>query len=207
MARGVRSAELAAADKLRTEHDPIPGTRTRSFLAVAFGVVFVASPLASQFFRDRANDSLDLAATSGVLVLALLVLSVWGRELLAPTLFNRRLIRTATFLFAIQIVVGIGAWRSGMPGLDLNLMMVVMWSLVTGMVAITIEPRVAPTCLGYVACFVFILSWPELRLFAMAVGNLVLSITLVWVWRPAMVQSTVALKIADGMAHRKQLFG
>jgi hypothetical protein len=183
-AKAARAAELAAAAKLRTDHDPALGGRTRFILAVAFGTAFVTAPLLSQFVRDRRDDSLDLAATSAVLALAVIIASSWARESLA-TMFNRRLVRSALLLFGMQILVGVGAWRIDLPSIDLDLMMVLAWSLVSGMVAIAIEPRAAPTCVGFVACFVFVLQWPELRLFAMAATNLVLAVNLVAVWRPA----------------------
>ncbi len=183
-AKAAHAAELAAAGKLRADLDPDVGRRTRTFLATVFGFAFIALPLVMQFTSFGVNDGLALAAMSAALEVLMVVAYLWARESLTATLFNRRIARTAFFLFGVQIVLGLGMWRIALSSIELSLMLMLSWGLVTGMIAIAIEPRTTLAALGYFVAFAVVLQWPATRFYATSVGNLVMMLCLIVAWRP-----------------------
>jgi serine/threonine-protein kinase len=188
-AKAETAAQLAEAAKLRADLDPNTGRRTRVTVALMFGAMWTAVPLAARLINATENG-LAVAALGALMMIALGLAYAWGRESLGSTLFNRRLLRAALFLFAMHVVLGLGAWQVGLERAQLAAALVFVWAFASGLFAITIEPRIAASCIGFLAAFVAVLLWPAEHAYAMAAGNLVVTLNLGLAWRPATFHPT-----------------
>nr|HEX4318011.1 serine/threonine-protein kinase [Kofleriaceae bacterium] len=188
-AKAETAKQLAEAARLRADSDPDVGRRTRTALVSMFGVVFVALPLVSRLLPVL-EDGLHVAALSAGILVGICVAYLWAHDSLGATLFNRRLVRSCAFLFAMQIVLGLVAWRIDLDPTTLGLVLLFAWALLSGMVAIALDSRLAPASGVYLAALVFATAWPEARELAIAGGNLAMTVTCVWVWWPTTWQPT-----------------
>jgi serine/threonine-protein kinase len=187
-----RAAAAAAADRyqqleaLRADHDDRTGTRTRTFLTIVLGVMFTIFPLIAavqpEWIAMRHHGHL-LGWSVGFLVVVTL-LGLWARESMSKTVVNRRTWATAMFLFVGQAAMVLGTWRLGLTVVQTEVLMMYLWIAISGMVAIGIDRRLAPSTVGYVAAASFASYWPECRFYAMAVANALFTINAVYYWRP-----------------------
>ena len=175
-----------ALEKLRAEHDARTGTRTRTFIAMLLGTMFTVFPLIAalrpEIVAMRTHPHLVLWSC-GFLVIVL-GLGYWARESMTKTVVNRRVFAAAVFLFVCQAAMAIGTWRLGVTVMQTEVLMMYLWIAISGMIAIGIDRRLAPSTLGYVAAASFASVYPELRFFAMSAANLVFTVNAVWYWRP-----------------------
>jgi hypothetical protein len=111
-------------------------------------------------------------------------LTYWARESLMKTAVNRRLMATVAVMFAIEALFGIVFERLEVSHATQEVVHIVVAVLITGTLAIYSERWMALPAIGYaialLACGISI----EARFLAFGLGNLLLTITLVVVWRP-----------------------
>jgi len=178
-----RNAQL---ERLRADHDDRTGTRTRTFLTIILGVFFTAVPallaLRPGLAAMRSHGVL-LLWTAGFLVFVL-GLGYWARDSLSKTVVNRRAFASAVFLFVAQAAMVIGAWDLGLSVVQTEVLVMYLWIAISGMVAIGVDRRLAPSTLGYVLAALAASRWPEYRFYAMSAANLVFTINAVWHWKP-----------------------
>jgi hypothetical protein len=68
--------------------------------------------------------------------------------------------------------------------------MILTWGIVTGMLAIAVDPWLAPSAALYFVGFAIAVRAPDYRLYVSAVVNFSFSVNAVWRWRPATFKPT-----------------
>ncbi len=182
----------AALEKLRVQHDPLVGRRTRAALAGVLGVTFSILPLIDGVYPSALPLDSHLGNVLWALGVLVIVLGVtwYARDSMRATLFNRRVAATGVFIFVGQTVLSLGAWAVGLSVEQSQTLMIFFWGTIATGVAINLDPWVAPSAAFYYAAFLFAARMPEYRLFAMSASNLVFGINAVIRWRPATLMQT-----------------
>ena len=184
-----RHAEL---EKLRREHDPSTGTRTRTFLSVFLGITFTVLPLVNETVGSKVSmNSHGRDALLAVVVLAM-VLGVlfWARNSVLATAVNRRLAASSIFVFFGQLILSFGAWALDAPVAEVQVFMIFYWGAVMALLAIHLDRWLWPSTTVFFACFLFAATHPHLRFYAMAAGNFGFAINAFWRWAPATLWET-----------------
>ncbi len=110
-------------------------------------------------------------------------LAVWARESMSKTAINRALVRTVTLTMLAQVALHGGSWLVGMPPRMSQVLDLFLWFVLTGMLSIAVDRRLLPGALGYLAAFFAACVWPRWIYLAMSASNLVLTATMLLVWR------------------------
>jgi eukaryotic-like serine/threonine-protein kinase len=211
LAARVEAAVAAAAAHQREletfarAHDASIGRRTRTFGTLLLGVGFTIMPLVEAATDERfgPHDNGGWALWSGFLLVLVILFGVWARESMTRTIFNRRVWLTTQLVFVAQLVLYAGAAQLDLDALRASIAMILVWSVITGMASITIDPRLAPTSIGYAAAFLIAARWPATRWWMMSASNLLLTINAVAIWRPPTILMTDAERAALGRPPRK----
>ena len=183
-----RQAEL---EKLRVEHDPSLGRRTRTFLSVALGVTFTVLPLLDGLTslhttETHARDALVAVITLGVMG----CIAIWARNTLRATAFNRHIAISGLFIFVGQVILSLGSSALGMSVVEAQVIMIFFWGSVTAVVTISVDVWLWPSAVLYFVWFAIAAARPELRFYAMAGGNLGFAINAFVRWTPATFRPT-----------------
>jgi serine/threonine-protein kinase len=186
------AARAAALDAMQKDLDEKIGTRTRMFLALVLGVVFTFAPLAGGLDPDlvRTRTHAEHILWSMGLLAFSSALAFWARESMLKTVINRRLIFTCFHLFVSQIALWIGCWYLDVPVPTARVLMILLWFIFGGMIAISIDRRIAPSVLGYLIGFVVAARDPDRAMYIMAAANFTFTVNAVWAWRPANLRWT-----------------
>ncbi len=177
--------ELVRLRAQAKQHDASVGMRTRAFLAVLMGTVFVGLPAYGYFNQEIYGSDGMMIYFPLVMLLATGLLTLWARESLLSTAINRRLMASMAVMFAIETVFGWSFRHLGIEVATQQLVHVVVASLVTGLLAIHTERWMAVPAVGYVLVLIGSALWLPGRFLLFALGSVVLTVTLVAVWRPA----------------------
>jgi serine/threonine-protein kinase len=185
-----REGKLAETEQLRraaAELDPSAGRRTRAFLTVVAGALWVLVPGLTALSQHRGWSEIDHAAAIacfGGLLLVSAALAFWARESMRKTVINRQLRdAVAVGLGAPFLYHVVGLWTdtpwNGRDGVWLYFL---LWGVLSAML-VTPVGRVflIPTGIYFVAfvlCFLDLTS-PWL---IMAVADLLLLVTLTATW-------------------------
>jgi eukaryotic-like serine/threonine-protein kinase len=177
---------MAELERLGADLDLAPGSRTRGFVASLLACVWIVLPLASQYV-DHWIARLSyrtMLLWSAIFFVVLVTLMVWGRESLTKTAVNRRMMGSLVFVFVALFILHGAGWRLGIEPAALLALYLFLWFSIAGVVALTVDIYLAPVALGYLAAFIVAVLRPDLILFAMAGGNLVLFLnTMAMLWR------------------------
>jgi len=190
-----RRAELEHLDR---QHDPSIGTRTRTVLVVALGLVFTIAPLLAAAFPALQLTTLggQIAFSLGAGVL-ITFLGWWARESMRATLINRRILASAVVLFALQTVLAIGTWSLGLTIEHTQVLLLFLYAATCTTLAIDLDAYFAVAAVGYVAAFVISARLPEHRMFAMGASNLVFTVNAIWRWHPATLRRTAEERASE----------
>jgi serine/threonine-protein kinase len=186
IAEAERAAEIARErerelERIGREWDPNVGRRTRAFLSVVAGVMWTVIPLLSSHRLFYESYTGLMAAPAGMLVFALL-LTVWARESMTKTAINRALVGSAMFNMAAMMVLHGGATLLGMPTRMIQALDLFVWMCVTGLMAITIDRRLAVGTAGYFVGFFVACLRPPWVFYVMSATNALLTVTMLRVW-------------------------
>lgn len=185
-ARAAVEAQTARQDQLEKigrDLDPTVHTRTWQIMG-ALTVSFVLLPLIPALVpRMNWGHAQTIGWAAGCFAV-LAVISLFVRRT-PMTAINRRVFAAARFLFLSQTVLGLGVWVMGGTAAHTQILNLFMWGSVSGMFALAVDGWLAMTCVGYFIAFVVAAKFPAQRMFAVSGGNLVLSLMILWRWRPA----------------------
>ena len=182
----------AALDALEAALDHRVGTRTRMFVILILGLFFVGAPLFGAIRPEvaRMQHPIEWVGwTSGLTVLHL-VLGWWARESLSKTLVNQRLFLTVLLLFIAQIALWLGIWYLKIPATEGQVFMIFLWFVITGMVTIAIDVKIAPSVLVFLLGFMAAARWPQHARYVMAAINFAFVVNAVWAWKPEQLRWT-----------------
>ena len=188
-AAAASAKELAALEKLRDQHDPKVGRRTRSFLAAILGTVFTVLPIANGLYPVMTTPARH-AVWAFAFVGLIGALGVWARHTMMATLFNQRLFAMLLLLFVVQAVFSLGEGWLGISGANLEVSYLALWAALGGMIAIALDPWLAPAPILYLVSFMIAARVPEIRAYLSGGSNGVFAIIALWRWRGAPLRPT-----------------
>jgi serine/threonine-protein kinase len=186
--------ELAQLRRLGRDHDVRIGQRTRWFLLSVLGVIWTILPLV----LSRRPAPVDHWGIFWFPVIFLAVgggFAIWARDSLMKTAFNRRAVAVVALALVAQGVLAVGTMVAGIPVLAVLPLEFFLWFCVTAMMTITMEWRLWPSAVGYLATF-FGVAWAHANagedyvrygLYLMAVGHACMTLTVLVIWKPRSV--------------------
>jgi hypothetical protein len=182
---------IAQLETLGRDLDKRIGTRTRAAFVLVFGVAFTILPTVIwqiPMFHD-ASAAAHAAWAIGM-GSALTLAAWWARESVTATVFNRRVVGTFLFMFAIQVVIVIGGALADRPPMENYLWNLLLYTMIAGMLAITVEPFLWPSVPVYIATYLLARRFPDLALPLSSIPNLTLTLLAAYRWRPATFRYT-----------------
>jgi hypothetical protein len=184
-----RQAEL---ERMREQHDPTLGRRTRMFLAGVAGLVFTLLPLG--YLVEPHALGLDSHVGNAVWALGALGglggLAYWARNSMTVTSFNRRLVATGVFVFVSQAMLSLFSPLAGFTVAESHLIMIFLWGSITAMLAINLDVWLWPSAVGHFIAFAIAAYDPEIRHWAMSASNLAFTINVLVRWSPGTFRMT-----------------
>jgi serine/threonine-protein kinase len=184
-AAAAQATRHQALEALHRDSDPTVARATR-MIVVSICFTFVILPLVTGLRPDiglKGHFNVILWAIGCFVVVTVSSLLVRRRR--SMTAINRRVFATGQFMFVAQAVLGIGIWQMGLPPTTTQLLNLLMWGAMCGMFALAVDRWLLLTTVGYFTAFLIAARYPEVRQFAVAGANLVLTLALAWRWRPA----------------------
>ena len=183
-AAAAQATRQQALEELGRDADPTVARATR-LIIVPLCLLFVILPLISGLRPDMGlvgHREIISWAVGCFVVLAVSSLLVRRR---AMTAINRRVFSTGQFMFVAQTVLGVGIWQMGLPAPTTQQLNLLMWGAMCGMFALAVDRWLLVTTVGYFTAFLLAARYPEIRQFAVAGANLVLTLAVAWRWHPA----------------------
>jgi serine/threonine-protein kinase len=170
--------ELAA---LRVDLDRNTGSGTRTALGVILGMMWTLIPLGAYFMRDRlpvlAHWRLVIAPL--LLLAVALPLGVWAIRVLRATALNRALARAVVLVFITQATLAAGLMLSGAsPETSLTMYPFVSF-VASAMLAVTVEPWLFASAIGFFGAFLLTAWKPEHRYLLMSASNFLFVLNIV----------------------------
>ncbi len=179
------SQRMAQLETLGRDLDKRIGTRTRSALTLVFGVAFTILPVAiwriPMFYESSHAAHAAWAIGMGAMIA---VAAWWARESVTATVFNRRILGTFLFMFVIQALIAIGGALGDRPPTDNYTWNLLLYTMISGMMAITVEPFLWPAVPIYIATYLVARRFPDLALPLASVPNLAMTLLAAYRWRP-----------------------
>jgi hypothetical protein len=185
VARRRADAEAKKIEELRTlekELDPREGRRSRLLAGVGFMLVWAVVPAIAPHFLARYPDAETLASIP-ICLLMLAMIGVARRLWRETSRINRQLVGMFAFGLAVQ-PLAMAALRYGLhadPSFTV-LALMAYWTLGTGYMAVSTEPRLAPVPVAYAVAFVLALRLPEQRYVVATFANVVTIATIMIIW-------------------------
>jgi serine/threonine-protein kinase len=179
-------ARVDALERLGRDRDAKTGARTRTFVASVAGVVWTVGPLVAAYRTSQgATESYDILLGSSLLYLGLTTVMVyWARESMLRTAINRQILVTGVTVFLSQLVFDAGAMLLGLPVATTIVLHLALWFVISGLGLLTIDRRFALAVTGYLVAFLAAAAQPDVRYYVMAAANALLTVNVVWLWRP-----------------------
>jgi eukaryotic-like serine/threonine-protein kinase len=168
--------------RILRRHDPSVGQRTRWFVGMLLGLSWTVIALAS----SRVEPSYARSIQSSLAVASVTAgLGFWARESLFATAFNRKMFSTVALVPFVQLVWIAGAWQMGIDKLAATQSLLCLWFVIATMSTFTIDGRLAPGALGYLAGFAAIATVPAWSTEAFALSNIVMLVNIAVIWIPS----------------------
>jgi hypothetical protein len=177
-------AQAAAARKREQDADPTLGLRTRVVVGVLIAVSWTVLP-AAVWMRDPALlSNAGVLWATGIALLSLGILTVWGWDSLTRTAFNRRILAALFLAPTAQILLSSLSIQASIPPETSLTISLLVWSMEATLVAIAIDRRIALAAVCYLLAFIASTLATQLVLLAVAGGNLglLLAILTSWGW-------------------------
>lgn len=176
-----KDAEQRRLLTMQSQLDPKPGSRTRVFIALVMGVLWVFVPTLAQLHGVPPTYP-QMLCFLAVMSVTLLVLRIWARDSLTKTLVNRRITATIAFMLALQTVLELGGALTHMPARTTMLLFPVAWTAIAGTFAIWFERRFWPTAVVGLVAIPSAMHWPTYISGVAAFFNLTLVLNAVFAW-------------------------
>lgn len=177
------AARLGELARIGLAFDPEAGARGRAVLVGVSGVLWVFVPLGVGLLSPGNPNYAALFPVPATLLVILLAVAWLTRRALGRSVTNRAVVGAATLAFAMQMLLHVGSWLAGVSPDESQRLLGLVWAGITGMLAVSIAPRLGLACVGYVAGYLVISRWFESRYVVMAACNAVLLFAMWWEWR------------------------
>ena len=179
-----------ALEAMRRDHDPRVGQSARGILALVLGIVFTFAPLVPWLMQvEGPRRLLTSAFGTAIFMLCGALLAIWKRKDMTASVLNRGLLGTIFLTLLAQVFLDAVVFLTGVDPWFASVMRLFLWSVVTGMVAITLDSRLWPTSVAYLAGFFVAGAWRESAFPVMSVANFVFLVNAVLIWWPRRAQA------------------
>ena len=175
--------------RLGQQHDARTGSRTRLLLSILIGGAWTAAPPISSLMEPL--EYWHYTAVSAAFLVVIATLGFFLRKLVTTTAVNRALLGGALVLQVAQILMYIGDGLLGIPVAQADVQHLFLWSVVAAGMALALDARVFVAAGTYAVGFLLAAHYPHARKWLMSAGNLVLTLTAVWLWRPGVMKSPI----------------
>ncbi len=166
------------------DHDPRIGARTRAFTSGLLGLMWVITPLLAWFRRIHWESHRSIAVVPMAYFVLIVGLLIWARESMMKTAINRRIGAAVVFMPLAMLLTQFVCWRLGIPPVMTYIFHFCIWFVLGAMLAITVEWRLFPMVLGYLAGTIAVSYRHDLRFPIMSACNAVLLVNAVVIWFP-----------------------
>ncbi len=207
-AREAKREDGARLERMRADLDPTAGRRTRAFLALIVGAVWVLMP-AGAYLLGRFGYEADLTHLNAIVVdVAILMLFAglftWARESLTRTAINRR-ISFAAFLAVVgQLLLHGVEMAAGGDSLDESRRhQLLVWAAILAVTAAGVDAWLLLPAAGYALGFAILAFFPGAVLLVFGVCNLVLFLTMLRLWGRRDDIDRLGARMREGRAQRR----
>jgi serine/threonine-protein kinase len=179
----VERRRLEDLQRLARDLDSRIGRRTRVVLAVIMASLWMLMPT-WRLMTGAPWAGYDARLPWPLVFFAVAALVGWfGRRSLFANAFNRRVLATVLLVQVAQTALTIGSWRVGVPPAYDQALGLFMGFVASGVVAITLIPRLWPAAAAYLALFLTGTFVPEHQDVCTLIANSFFALTCGWIWR------------------------
>jgi hypothetical protein len=183
-----RQSEIDALVRVGKDRDLGRAVSSRRLLVVVLGLTWTIAPITTALTVDPATESYPsmLLAPIGVLA-GLIGLSLYFRDELTKTAINRGIVATIGVGIVGQLGLAIGAGPMGLDGVHARVLILLVWAIVVGMAAATIDPRLWWSAVAFLVAFgicAVMAKTVAFVLFAMGAAYFVISVNAAVIWKP-----------------------
>lgn len=183
-----RQSEIEALVRVGKDRDLSRAVASRRGLVAALGLTWTIAPIATAVKVDPATGAYPNMLVAPLVVLAsLAVFCLWFREEITKTAINRGVVATIGIGLVGQLAIAIGAGPMGLDGVQARELMLLVWALVVGVAAATIDLRLWWGALGFLVAFgvcVVMAKTVAFVLYAMGAAYFVISLNALVNWKP-----------------------
>lgn len=177
-------AENAKLKKLSRDHDVKAGQRTRTFFMAILGSLWTIAPITAARLDVGLWGHTESIVLPFVLMAIVLAFGWWARDTMTKTLLNRRFFGTILVTLGAQSLLTMGAAVLGIDPAQTQVFHFLLWSTVAAMASLTLDKRLWPTSVSYLAGFFAASFYPEHRYYLMGATNFFLMANGIIVWKP-----------------------
>ncbi len=168
--------------KLEKDLDPREGRRTRMLGAVGFGAMWTLVPFIAPYWAARYPGYETLLSVPFSIV-SILAMAIGYFVFKIRSRITKQLISAFAFGLAAQPVCLLGlVWCVHLDPSKTVLVLMGYWFIVMGLIAASLERRLAPLPIAYIGGFFIALKFPDYRYDAVAGVNFVSALTAGIVW-------------------------
>lgn len=180
-----QAAEQEALEQLRREQDPRTGSHRRWLFGGLLGLAYTVLPLADAAAPERiaTRSTARQLAWAALMCIVIGIIGLWWRRF-PTTALNRRVFAIAGLLFFAQGILVLGTWSLGLSPMQARILMLLLWGVIVGVSAITVDRWLVVSAVAYGAGFLVAARHPASTHYLMSATNLVFAVNVLWRWRP-----------------------
>lgn len=172
-----KDVKLKRLASLEVQLDPRTGSRTRTVVAIAIGLIWILAPLIGQAFgvtpRQELVATVPLTLFTGALLITLRIKALFRPANWTP--LNQQLLDAVLFANIVQSIVVVVLYLGDVDlGVYGHAILAAYWAFLSGLIAVTLLRSVWITTVGYLVAAAVSWRWPELRMWATMFASLVL---------------------------------
>jgi hypothetical protein len=174
---------------LGARHDARTGRGPRLFLSTVIGASWTIAPLVAILLEPIGYP--HYIFVNAMFLVGLSAIGWTMRDLVRSTAINRAILGGALALHVVQIVMYVGNMALGIPMERTDVQHLLLWSVFAAGMAPILDMRMFVPSATFAAGFVVAARHPEARRWIMSAGNLFLTLTALWAWRPGAAERPI----------------
>ncbi len=173
---------VEALQRLATDLDARVGRRMRVTFAAVMALLWMALPVWRLATGTEPESYASMIRSPLLFALVALALAVLGRRTLLSNAFNRRVVATVVLALFAQTLLNVGSALGGLEMIRAQILGHFMGLCCTGVLAVTLVPRLWPAALTYGAGFLLAMARPELHGAASVACNSIMALNAWIIW-------------------------
>ena len=143
------------------------------------------APLPEYIARHLIDGNSDqVIASQEAFELGLLPWAFVSRQDLAESAITRRLLSGGIMAMTGMLALEHASMLLRLPAQTTQVLWPLTWFLVSGMLTVTVDRRIAPMTLGFLGTLFVAAHYPHLRFYAMSGSNLIMTVNMVFLFTP-----------------------